>query len=41
VKLRRVRRVIATALGLGIAVCLLAMLELQRAVAEIDDEERG
>jgi hypothetical protein len=34
------RRAIATALGLGIAVAMIAMLELQRLVAEIDDEER-
>jgi len=36
-----VRRWAATLLGLGIAVGVLALLVLQRAVAEIDDEERS
>lgn len=39
-RLPRVRAVVATALAIGIAVAGLAMLELQRYVAEIDDEER-
>jgi hypothetical protein len=34
------RRILASALGVGLAIAMIAMLELQRLVAEIDDEER-
>lgn len=39
-RLRRARRFIASALNIGCTVVMLAMVLLERQVAEIDDGER-